>query len=438
MDHASGRFHPSRRASSTLETVRGTPNARQARCSRCSLSTQPNPGKSSNRASDRFRNPGHHVSGMTDHGVQSQVATRRYKLSRGQRNLNPWTTILKRPRRFGNHLIRALIFTICCCTPARGQTLREVEFNLTIDYGMEIEDDIVTDVYPHGQAEQRGVQMWWEKTAMNVEGNRVVFTFDTTYFSTWDNPEVTETGYVTREISKPSCTPARGPILIRELSKEVDPLEDSPSARLAREQRKAENLADQGNSFFLQLKRLYNEKKYLDAAAECERMLGIHPDSGDITFNYAILLKKLKRYDEAKVQYKRALELAPKDPKYRFLYAYHLGDMELYEEAAGQYLKGLELEPDNSSARYRYARLLYEKLNLPDGALMEMKQLEEADYSNAAEWVRMLERELENPPTQQPLPSGNTDITKKGIKVEKNSRTYGNNGPGENTCCVIC
>lgn len=39
------RFHPSRRASSTLDSVRGTrPDISQARCSRCSLSTQPNLG----------------------------------------------------------------------------------------------------------------------------------------------------------------------------------------------------------------------------------------------------------------------------------------------------------------------------------------------------------------------------------------------------------
>ena len=138
-------------------------------------------------------------------------------------------------------------------------------------------------------------------------------------------------------------------------------------------------------------RQLINDKKFLEARAEFQRLLDDNPDNGDIAVTVALLSVQMSDLEVAETQLKRVLEMDYKDPdSVRF----HLGQIneerKRYEEAAKWYLS---VEPGE---QYVVAHSHYAFMLAKQGKLAEAREhLRTLEPQNDAQRVQILQSEAQ-------------------------------------------
>jgi tetratricopeptide (TPR) repeat protein len=138
-------------------------------------------------------------------------------------------------------------------------------------------------------------------------------------------------------------------------------------------------------------RQLINDKKFLEARAEFQRLLDDNPNNGDIAVTVALLSVQMSDLEVAETQLKRVLEMDYKDPdSVRF----HLGQIneerKRYDEAAKWYLS-VELGEQYVLAHSHYAFMLAKQ-----GKLAEAREhLRALDPQNDAQRVQITQSEAQ-------------------------------------------
>jgi tetratricopeptide (TPR) repeat protein len=138
-------------------------------------------------------------------------------------------------------------------------------------------------------------------------------------------------------------------------------------------------------------RQLINDKKFLEARAEFQRLLDDNPDNGDIAVTVALLSVQMSDLEVAETQLKRVLDMDYKDPdSVRF----HLGQIneerKRYDEAGKWYLS---VEPGE---QYVLAHSHYAFMLAKQGKLAEAREhLRTLEPQNDAQRVQILQSEAQ-------------------------------------------
>ncbi len=166
---------------------------------------------------------------------------------------------------------------------------------------------------------------------------------------------------------------------------------ESPQQALALLKKYLAAYPDAAEARLLYARMLLEQKQYVEARTEFQRLLGMHPDSADLAFAVAMLSLELGELDRAESELRQALTNGKKDESTVYYYLGQLNEAKKQDEAA---LQNYRKVPDGEyayAARLRVAYLLYKT-----GKLDEAREyLHQTNAQNNQQRVQLLSIEAE-------------------------------------------
>jgi tetratricopeptide (TPR) repeat protein len=161
---------------------------------------------------------------------------------------------------------------------------------------------------------------------------------------------------------------------------------ESPQQALALLHKYLEAYPDAGEARLLYARMLLEQKQYVEARTEFQRLLGAHPESADLAFAVAMLSLEMGELDRAESELRLALAKGKKDESTVYYYLGQLNEAKKHDEEA---LQNYRQVPDGEyayAARLRVAYLLYKM-----GKMEEAREyLHQTNAQNNQQRVQLL------------------------------------------------